>query len=94
MPGKSEKTVQVGLRLPNKEHAQVKGYAAEHDLNMSQALLSLIRKGLAKPEIEPATKEDLQLALTAIQRAISEQPVQIQAALPEPETKKKWQFWK
>ena len=94
MSGKSEKTVQVGLRLPNKEYAQVKGYAAEHDLNMSQALLSLIRKGLAKPEAEPATKQDLQFMAQALQRAINEQPVQIQAALPEPEKKRKWQFWK
>lgn len=46
MADSSTKTKTVSIRLPNKELGQVDAYALAHDLNRSQAMLEILRKGL------------------------------------------------
>lgn len=90
MSGQSKKTQSISIRLPNKEIVLIDAYADENDLNRSQAILSLIRKGLEKSESEPVTKSDLVALAATIEKAIASQPIAIQEApttpaLPEPE---------
>ena len=46
MADSSTKTKTVSVRLPNKELGQIDAYALAHDLNRSQAMLAILRKGL------------------------------------------------
>lgn len=90
MAGQSKKTQSISIRLPNKEIVLIDAYADDNDLNRSQAILSLIRKGLDKSESEPATKADLVAFAAIIEKAIASQPITIQESpttpsLPEPE---------
>lgn len=90
MAGISNKTVQASVRIPNKELVLIDAYANDNEITRSQAILSLIRKGLDKTESEPATKADLVAFAATIERAIASQPIAIQEnpapiALPESE---------
>lgn len=107
MSGQSKKTQSISIRLPNKEIVLVDAYADENELNRSQAILSLIRKGLEKTGSEPVTKSDLIALAATIEKAIANQPIAIQEtphglALPSPDDVEEiknmswWQFrkWK
>ncbi len=54
MADSSTKTKSVSIRLPNKVLGQVDAYALAHDLNRSQALLEILRKGLDAGSADPA----------------------------------------
>lgn len=56
MADSSTKTKTVSIRLPNKELGQVDAYALAHDLNRSQAMLEILRRGL-EPDAAPSAAD-------------------------------------
>ena len=56
MADSSTKTKTVSIRLPNKELGQVDDYALAHDLNRSQAMLEILRRGL-EPDAAPSAAD-------------------------------------
>ena len=61
MANSSNKTQTVSIRLPNKELGQVDAYALAHDLNRSQALLAILRKGIEADGLGAASPESVKL---------------------------------
>lgn len=101
MADSSTKTKTVSIRLPNKELGQVDAYALAHDLNRSQAMLEILRKGL-EPDAAPsaadakldaiAAKLDAmdsanRLAVAGVLDAVKSQPIAVQQ-LPAAEHEK------
>lgn len=87
MAGISSKTTPMSLRLPVKIMAQLDAYAAENDLNRSQAAIALIRLGLDKSEQRPATsaevaalRAEMQASFHVLARTVEHQPIAIQEA--------------
>lgn len=102
MAGKTSKTKPLNVRIPNKEYFLIEDYAKRTELNRSQAVLSLIRKGLELSKDKPATSEEitalraeLQSSFQAMARALENQPIAVQEALPAPEVEElaKMSIW-
>lgn len=83
----------VSVRFPPELLARVDAFAASSDEfeNRSAAILYLVRRGLKLADEKPATADELKrlrddvAAMGArLAKAISEQPVAVAAALPEP----------
>lgn len=80
--------------MPNKEYYLVESYAAENELNRSQAVISLLRRGLAAEAERPASsaelaalRAELQISFQTVAKAIESQPIAVQQnapTLPEP----------
>ena len=103
MANRSTKTKTVSIRLPNKELGQVDAYALAHDLNRSQAVLEILRKGLAEEGEGGAVSAKLdalaakldamdsanRLAVAGVLDAVKSQPIAVQRQeLPEPEPRR------
>lgn len=100
MADSSTKTKTVSIRLPNKELGQVDAYALARGLNRSQAMLEILRKGLAGEGGGDAMTARLdaisakldamdaanRLAAAGVMDAVKNQPIAVQQqALPAPE---------
>lgn len=75
MADSSTKTKTVSIRLPNKELGQVDAYALAHDLNRSQAMLEILRRGLepnAAPSAADAKLDAIAAKLDAVAAAQGE----------------------
>lgn len=88
----AEEKVSVTCRLPKSVVARIDRYADDRGVSRTSAMVSLLRVALGQVGETPASKADVQAlrALLAegferVSHAVETQPVQIAAALPEPE---------
>lgn len=74
-------TTEIDLALTN--------YENEHHISRSKAIRHFLKLGIGKHESgtnAPVTKADLIAAVETLGAKIDSQPIQVQQALPEPET--------